>query len=318
MEYRFFGKTGVRISQITLGTMTFGREADEKQSRQIMSKALDIGINSFDTANIYNRGVSEEIVGRFLASCRDDIFLATKVHFPVSEKPNDRGSSKLHILRSVEGSLKRLHTDRIDLLYLHHWDDNAALEESLSALDILVTQGKILYGGVSNFSAWQVMKALWVCDVKGFYPIVAIQPMYNLLKRQAEVEILPMAHAENLAVLVYSPQAGGLLTGKYLRGAQGRLDNNEMYKKRYSDPTYEGTVKKFVSYAEESGKLPGALAIAWTISHPAVTSAIVGASTTEQFAESLTCLDYRLSDEERTKISSLSPEPPLATDREKT
>lgn len=317
MEYRFLGKTGVRISPITLGTMTFGKEADEKQSRQIMSKALDIGINAFDTANIYNKGMSEEIVGRFLASCREDIFLASKVHFPVSEKPNDRGSSKLHILRSVERSLKRLNTDRIDLLYLHHWDDNTALYESLSALDLLISQGKVIYGGVSNFSAWQVTKALWISDVKGLCPIVAIQPMYNLLKRQAEVEILPMARSENLAVLVYSPQAGGLLTGKYLRGARGRLDKNEMYQKRYSHPGYEDTVKRFVAYAAEAGKTPGALAIAWTISHPAVTSAIVGATTIEQFEESMTCLDFRLSEEERAKISSLSPEPPLATDREK-
>jgi len=315
MEYVPFGKTGIRVSRLCLGTMTFGKEADEKTSFAIMDRAQEIGINFFDTANVYSKGGSEEIVGRWLVGKRESIVLASKVHGPMGDGPNDWGSSRRNILLAVEKNLTRLKTDWLDILYLHLWDDFAALEESLGALTTLVEQGKVMYCGVSNFSAWQTMKAIAISEVKGLAPIACIQPMYNLVKRQAEVEILPLALAENLAVCPYNPLAAGLLTGKYLRGEKGRIDENEMYNKRYANPQYTETAKRFVPCAESLGHSPAALALAWVMSHPAVTSTILGARNLVQLNDCLGCLDIRLSPEDRAKITALSIDPPLATDR---
>lgn len=315
MNYVLMGRTGVRVSEVCLGTMTFGNEADESTSIAMMNRALDIGINFFDTANVYNKGLTEEIVGRWLPPHREEIILASKVHFPTGDGPNERGSSRRNITLSLERSLKRLKTDWLDILYLHHWDDETALEESLSAITTLVEQGKVLYAAASNFSAWQTMKAIAVAEAKRLAPIVAIQPMYNLVKRQAEVEILPMALSEELAVFPYNPLAAGLLTGKYDHGEKGRLTESEMYAKRYSDPIYRTIAARFVEYAHSKGFSPPALAVAWVNAHPAVTAAIVGARNLEQFNDTLACLEIRLTPEEQAEISSLSPTPPLATDR---
>lgn len=315
MEYVGFGNTGIRVSPLCLGTMTFGKEADEKTSFGLMDRAFDVGLNFFDTANIYNKGVTEQIVGKWLKSRRDRIILASKVHFATGEGPNDRGSSRRHILMEVEKSLERLQTDWLDILYLHHWDPETPIEETLSALTTLVEQGKVHYCGVSNFSAWQVMKAVGASHLGGFAPIACIQPMYNLVKRQAEVEILPMAFAEGLAVCPYNPLAAGLLTGKYSRGEQGRLSDNAMYQARYGDPLYAEVADRFVAYALEKGKSPAALAVAWVMSHPAVTSAIIGARNLEQLDDTIGCLDIALPSEERSEVSALSSEPAPATDR---
>ncbi len=316
MRMRYLGKTGVSVSEICLGTMTFGNEADEATSAGLMDHAFQAGVNFFDTANIYNGGRSEEIVGRWLKGRREAIVLATKCHFPTGDGPNERGSSRRNILLSVEKSLARLGTDWIDLLYLHHWDSNTAIEESLAAVDALVRQGKVLYAAASNFAAWQVMKAAGIAERRGFGPITAIQPMYNLLKRQAEVEILPMAQSEGIAVCPYNPMAAGMLTGKYLRGEQGRLDVNQVYKKRYGAEHYPEVSRDFVVYAQERGVSPAALAVAWVASHPAVTSAIIGARNLDQLRDTLGCAAIALTAEERAEISALSPAPPLATDRE--
>ncbi len=316
MRYSFLGKTGLHVSEICLGTMTFGNEADETTANAIMARAADAGINFFDTANVYNQGRTEEIVGRWLSERRESIVVATKCHFPFGDGVNDRGSSRRNIVLSVENSLRRLRTDWIDILYLHHWDDHAAVEESLAALDTLVRQGKVLYPAVSNFAAWQTMKALAHCRSCGLAPIAAIQPMYNLLKRQAEVEILPMALAEGVAVCPYNPMAAGLLTGKYLRGEGGRLDVNKAYQKRYGNEHYRETVAAFVAYARQRSVSPAALAVAWVVTHPAVTSAIVGARNLDQFHDTLACVDIHLAADERAEIAALSLPPPLATDRE--
>jgi len=315
MEYVSFGKTGIRVSPVCLGTMTFGKEADESTSFKLMDRAFDAGINFFDTANIYNKGVTEKMVGKWLKPRRDRVVLASKVHFSTGDGPNDRGSSRRHILMEVDKSLSRLQTDWLDILYLHHWDSETPVEETLSALTTLLEKGKVHYCGVSNFAAWQVMKALGVSRAGGFAPISAIQPMYNLVKRQAEVEILPMALSEGLAVCPYNPLAAGLLTGKYSRGEKGRLSENSMYKTRYGDPVYRETAGRFVAYAAEKGRSPAALAVAWVMAHPAVTSAIIGARNLEQLADTLGCLDIVLTPEEWSDISALSPEPPVATDR---
>lgn len=317
MEYESFGKTGVRVSKLCLGTMTFGNEADEKESVAIMDRAFDGGVNFFDTADVYNRGTTEEIVGRWLGARRDEIVLATKVHFPTGKGVNERGSTRLHIVKGVEKSLRRLQTDYVDVLYLHHWDEETALEESLGALTHLVNQGKVLYCAVSNFSAWQTVEAVCTAEKHGFAPVAAIQPMYNLVKRQAESEILPMAQAKGLAVCPYSPMGAGLLTGKYQRNESGRIAINAMYKERYKNPEYREVSDRFVAYAQSKGLSPAALSVAWVARHPAVTSPIVGMRNLEQLELALGSLDIPLDEAMRKEITELSIEPPLPTDREK-
>lgn len=316
MNYVNLASTGVKVSRVCLGTMTFGKEADEAEGRAIMDRAFDAGINFFDTANIYNKGITEEIVGRWIKERRDSVVLASKCHFPTGDGVNERGSSRRHILRAVEDSLLRLQTDWIDLLYLHHWDDEVALEQSLAALDTLVRQGKVMYCGVSNFSAWQTMKAAALARSLGLAPIVAIQPMYNIVKRQAEVEILPLALSENIAVCPYNPLAAGLLTGKYHRNQTGRLKESEMYARRYEAPAYWEAAARFLDHADKVGDPPAALALAWVMSHPAVTSTIIGARSVDQFNDTVRGAKIVLTSEERQAISALSPAPPRATDRE--
>lgn len=316
MNYVSFGRTGIRVSQVCLGTMTFGNEADETASQAIMDHAWDAGINFFDTANIYNKGLTEEIVGRWAKSRRAKLILASKVRFPMGDGPNDWGASRRHILMSVEQSLRRLQTDWLDILYIHRWDDATPLDETLAALNTLVEHGKVHYAAVSNFAAWQTMQAVAESRHRHQAPVVAIQPMYNLLKRQAEVEILPMAQALGLAVCPYNPLAAGILTGKYLRGEHGRLNESANYAKRYGVPTQDEVSARFVAHAHERGVSPAALAIAWVGSHPAVTAPILGARSVAQLTDTLGCVDIALTPEERAEISRLSPAPPLATDRE--
>jgi len=316
MRYRYFGKTGIQVSEVCLGTMTFGKEADEKTANAIMDRAVEKGINFFDTANIYCKGLTEEIVGRWIKPRREDIVLATKVHFPTGDGPNQRGCSRRHIHLEVDRSLKRLQTDWLDVLYFHHWDEHTSIEHSLDAITTLIERGKVHYCGVSNFSAWQTMKTISVAEARGFAPIVVVQPMYNLLKRQVEVEILPLAEHEHLAVCPYSPIAAGLLSGKYHRGESGRITEHTMYTERYKDKAYMEIAGRFVDYARAKGLSPAALANAWVMSNPAITSAIVGARNLAQFDEALGCIDIALSPEQRAEITALSIDPPLATDRE--
>ncbi len=215
MEYRLLGKTGVKVSALCFGTMSFGGDADYQTSSEMFSRCLDAGINFFDCANVYGRGRSEEILGELMAGVRDDLVITSKVRMPMGDGVNDYGLSRRHIMMQVEASLKRLNTDRLDVYFVHHFDKDAAIEETLRALDDLVSQGKILYPGVSNWSAWQIAKALGVSAARGLARFEVIQPMYSLAKRQAEVEILPLALSEQMGVIPYSPLGGGLLTGKY-------------------------------------------------------------------------------------------------------
>jgi len=316
MKFVRLGRTGLEISEVCLGTMTFGNESDEKVSLALMDDAFDRGINFFDCAHNYNKGVTEEIVGRWLGPHRDEIILTTKIFFPFGGGRNDRGLSRRNILASMDRSLKRLQTDRVEILYLHHWDEYAALEESLSAVNTLIEQGKVLYLGISNFAAWQVEKAVGLATLNHMAGPVCIQPMYSLVKRQAEVELLPMAAHEGLAVFPYNVIGAGLLTGKYLRGETGRLTETEMYRQRYDNPAYASIAERFVAYARDRHVSPAALAAAWVMSHPAITAPIIGARTLEQFHDTLACADIRLSPEQREEIGALSYTPPHATDRE--
>lgn len=318
METKFIGETGVRSSRLAFGTMSFGGESDRETSAAIYRRAREAGIFHFDTANIYSKGASEEILGELIRHERDEIFLATKGYFPTGEGPNERGSSRYHLRNAVEASLRRLKTDRIDLYYLHRFDEMTALEESLRALDDLIRQGKILYLGLSNFAAWQVQKSIGLAELRGLTKPIAIQPMYNLVKRAAEIELLPMAESERLGVFPYSPLGGGLLTGKYFGGKRerdSRLDRSAMYADRYGDADEKEGARRFVDFARERGYSPIALAIAWVASHPAVTAPLLGARNVEQLEVQLDALSIPMHAALREEISALTKAPPLATDR---
>ena len=318
MSYRFLADTGVAVSPLAFGTMSFGGDADAATARVLFERCREAGINLFDTADVYQSGRAEEILGQLARDCRDELIIATKAYFPMGPDINARGASRRHLTRAVEASLRRLQTDRVDIFYVHRFDGKTALEDTLRTLDDLVTNGKVLYLAASNFAAWQVEKALGISARHGWAGFKCIQPMYNLLKRQAEVEILPMAQAENLGVFTYSPMAGGLLSGKYGRKPQadaGRITANPLYKVRYGGEQVFETAERFANFARERGFEPAALAVAWVGSHPAVTAPLIGARNLEQFQASLGALDIRMTPELRGEIAALSPEPPPATDR---
>jgi aryl-alcohol dehydrogenase-like predicted oxidoreductase len=318
MQYRTVGKTGIQVSSLCLGTMSFGGIADVETSQAIFRRSLEKGINFYDTANVYNGGRSEEILGKLIAGIRDEIVLTSKVCFPTGKDVNARGMSRRHIFLSVEESLRRLNTDRLEFYFIHHFDTLTAIEETLLALDDLQRQGKILYPAVSNWAAWQIAKALGISDKSGLARFELIQPMYNLVKRQAEVELLPMAQSEQVGVISYSPLGGGLLSGKYGVGRkpeQGRLVEQASYTQRYSEEAYYDVAERFASYALERGLHPATLAVAWVASHPAITAPIIGARNLEQLEPSLAALDLVLDEASRKEIASLSPAPPPATDR---
>ena len=316
MDYRSLGHTGVQVSRLCFGTMSFGGDADETTSRALYRRCRDAGINFFDTADVYNAGRSETILGKLIATERDELVIATKAYFPSGKEPTARGSSRYHLVRAVEGSLRRLGTDRIDVLYLHHYDANTALDDTLKSVELLIQQGKVLYPAASNFAAWQAMRALGIAERQGWAKLAVLQPMYNLAKRQAEVEILPMAHAMNVGVCPYSPLAGGLLSGKYgSPGAEGRLTTNAMYKARYADPAHHDLAAHLSAIAHELDYHPATLAVAWVASHPAVTAPILGARNVAQLEPSLAAAEVPMTPELRARLSQLSPEPPPATDR---
>lgn len=318
MQFRILGRTGVKVSQLCFGTMSFGAEADEATAAAMFKRCREIGINFFDCANSYSTGRAEEILGKLAASERNELVLTTKVCSPMGKGVNDRGLSRRHIMLQVEASLRRLKTDRIDLLFVHHFDRDTPMEETLRALDDLVEQGKILYPGVSNWSAWQIAKAHGVAAREHLARFECIQPMYNLVKRQAEVEILPFAQSEQVGVIPYSPLGGGLLSGKYStkdKPEQGRLVQNKMYNKRYGEGMYYEIAENFTAHAQSRGLHPATLAIAWVMAHPAITAPIIGARNVEQLEASLAAVDVPMTPAWWQEISALSYEPPLATDR---
>jgi aryl-alcohol dehydrogenase-like predicted oxidoreductase len=317
MKYNPVGRSGLKVSSLAFGTMTFGDGADEAMSKKLYRMCQDIGINTFDCANVYAGGISEKILGELVKGHRDEVVLTTKAYYPMSGDINARGGSRFHLIKALDDSLKRLDIEYIDIYYLHCFDEETPLEESLSALNDFVRQGKVLYLGLSNFASWQVMKAKSICEQKGFASITCIQPMYNLLRRQCEAELLPMADSEGLGVFSYGPLAGGLLTGKYLKDktSQGRLNQDEMYRKRYADQTNLDIAENFVNFANVNGYHPVSLAIAWAAAHKAVTAPLIGARKTEQLAPVLASLDIQMTEDLYQEISALSPRPALPTDR---
>lgn len=318
MMYKNLGKTGLKVSPLCLGTMTFGKETDEPVAAQIFAKCRDRGINFIDTADVYSKGLTEEIVGRLLKPCRDEWIVCSKFQGRMGPGPNDRGGSRRYMTLAIDASLKRLQTDRIEFYFIHNFDPDTPLEETLEGLDHLIRQGKILYPAISNAAAWQIMKGLGLSAQKGLARFECIQPMYNLVKRQAEVEILPMAAAENVGVISYSPTAAGMLTGKYLRqnaGAAGRIEENQFYKARYDDERYRLTTARFAEWCTSRGWDLATVSVAWAATHPAITAPIIGARTIDHITATLAALDFPMNAELRKEISDLSDQPPLATDR---
>ncbi|MCU1457985.1 MAG: putative oxidoreductase (related to aryl-alcohol dehydrogenase) [Actinomycetia bacterium] len=303
MELRPFGRTGVKVSELCLGTMTFGNEADEATSKAMVDRFLDAGGNFVDTADVYSHGLSEEITGRALKGRRDEVILATKVRFRMGPGPNDIGLSRKHIEIGIEASLRRLGTDYVDLYQVHCWDPRTPLEESLSTLNDLVREGKVRYIGCSNFAAWQLAKALGISALREWEPFVSLQPEYSLITRDIERELLPLCLDAGLAVLPWSPLAGGILTGKYTRDAPlesgtrgGDTENEITFTYRLDDRAWK-VVEAVVEVAEKAGKTPAQVALNWVLHRPGVTAPIIGARNLEQLNANIDATGWELDPE---------------------
>ncbi len=313
MEYIRLGRSGLKVARVCLGSMTFGREADEAMAFKLMDRYVELGGNFIDTADMYAAGASEEIVGRWLKQrgCRDKIVLATKVFATTGPGPNDGGLSRLHIQHAIEASLKRLQTDVVDLYQIHRWDPNAPIEETLETLNDLVRQGKVRYLGCSNLAAWQLLKYLNVSEKNHWSRFISLQPIYNALSRGIENELLPLCAVEGLGVITYNPLAGGMLTGKYQRAQEmpkgARLEAFAIYYKRYYTDEALNVVEHFCAAAQARGVTPAQLALAWVLAEPRVTCPIMGARNLEQFNDTIGGLNIKLSAEERAEITAVMP-----------
>ena len=307
MEYVKFGSTGIKVSRICLGCMSFGTSQwmlEIDQARPIIQRALDLGINFFDTANFYSRGRSEEIVGEVLKEHRDNLILATKVYFPIGEGPNERGLSRVHIMQQIEDSLKRLQTDYVDLYYIHRWDYETPIEETLRTLDDLIHHGKVRYLAASSMWAWQFAKALWTSDRLNLERFVAMQNHYNLCYREEEREMIPFCQNQGIAIIPWSPLARGFLTGKYQQDQSPdslRYQHDYLMKERYFRPEDFDVVKQVEELATEKGVKPAQIAMAWLF-HKDITAPILGATRVEHIEEAVEALDIKLSSTDMERL----------------
>ena len=318
MEYRQLGHSGLRVSALTLGTMTFGGRGHwtrvgatevDTATRQV-DMCLDAGVNLIDTADVYSDGLSEEVVGKTLKGRRDRVLIATKARFAMGDGPNDAGLSRHHLIRACEASLRRLGTDYIDLFQVHEWDGHTPLEETLSALDHLVNSGKVRYIGCSNYSAWHIMKALGISERKNLQRFVSQQIHYSLQARDAEYELVPVALDQGVGILVWSPLAGGLLSGKYRRGQD--MPEGSRHLTDWNEPPVHDEdqlydiVDVLVEIAEARGVSAAQVALAWTLGRPGIATVVVGARTEEQLADNLGAVDLTLEDDERARLDEVS------------
>lgn len=312
MEHRNLGRSGLKVSELCLGTMTFGQATDAAEAERILDAGIDAGIDFIDTANTYADGASEEILGRLLRGRRHRVTLATKFANRTGPGPNDAGWSRGHVLRAVEDSLRRLGTDHIDLYYLHHVDPDTPVEETLSTLDALVRSGKIRHVAASNLEGWRLLDAIWRAETRGWEPIVAYQPQYNLLVRDIEEEILPVCRLKQVGVVPWAPLAGGLLTGKYGTGvaplAGSRSADGWAFRDRigFLHPERERIVAALVETAREIGRSPAAVAIRWLVDRPEVTSVILGVRDAGQLAANLEAAGWRLDPEHAARLEAAS------------
>ena len=294
MDRVTLGRSGLEVSRICLGTMTFGGQADEDAARRMVDRCLDAGVTFFDTANVYGQGRSETILGRALAGRRQQVVVASKVRGVMKDAPEESGLAKSQILRAVESTLRRLGTDYLDIYYLHQPDYGVPLEESLEAIDELVRAGKVRYPASSNYAAWQVVRMLWLAAERQYRPAEITQPMYNLLARGIEQEYVPMCRESGVATVVYNPLAGGLLTGKQNLQAPiegSRFDKNQMYLDRYWHAAYFDAVEELRGLARREGRSLASLALNWLLHHTPTDCVILGASRIEQLEENLKALD---------------------------
>jgi aryl-alcohol dehydrogenase-like predicted oxidoreductase len=318
MEYRQLGQSGLRVSVLSLGTMTFGGRTifskvgatDVDGARRQVDLCIEAGVNLFDTANCYSDGVSEEILGQVLEGRRDDLLIATKARMVVGPGPNDGGASRYHLIRECEKSLRRLRTDRIDLYQLHEWDGQTPLDETLAALDSLVRSGKVRYVGASNYSGWHLMKALATADRHGYARFVSQQIYYSLQARDAEYELVPVTIDQGLGILVWSPLAGGLLSGKYRRGQKtpegSRHFNNWGEPPIHDEDQLYNIIDVLVEIADSRKISAAQIALAYLLGRPGITSLVVGARTEAQLVDNLGAANLTLSSEERTRLDSAS------------
>jgi aryl-alcohol dehydrogenase (NADP+) len=310
MQYVHLGRAGVKVSRISLGCMPFGRDGGWKieldEARKMMKKAIDLGINFFDTANVYSQGRSEEILGECLMGYRDDMVVATKVFAATSDRPNDRGLSRRHIMQQIKASLKRLRTDYVDLYQIHHWDYATPIEETMRSLDDIVRQGMAHYIGASTAFAWQFLKALCTSERLGLEKFVSMQNHYNLVYREEEREMIPLCRQEGIAIIPFSPLARGFLTGKYRRGENprtARYKSDSKLAERYFKPEDYEVLQVVEALAKQKGVSPAQVALAWLL-HKNVTSPIVGASRTEHIEEAVNALDLKLDGEEMARLET--------------
>jgi aryl-alcohol dehydrogenase-like predicted oxidoreductase len=311
MDYRNLGRTGVKVTPLCLGCMNFGQRTEEDDAIRIIHGALDRGLNFLDTANVYNRGRSEEIVGAALQrrGGRDAVVLATKVHGRMADDdPNMRGNSRRHILQQCDASLRRLRTDWIDLYQIHRPQSAVPIDETLRALDDLIRAGKVRYVGTSTFAAWKVVESLWVAKELGLNRFVTEQPPYHLLDRRIERELIPMARTFGLGIIPWSPLAGGFLTGKYRRGEQAPKGSRQQADRRgmRTDAAFD-VVEKVEALAGAKGCTASQLALAWCMAQPGITSPIIGPRTMEQLEDNLGALDVTVTDEDRGALDEVTP-----------
>ncbi|HHX44028.1 MAG TPA: aldo/keto reductase [Chloroflexi bacterium] len=315
MQYRDLGRTGVQVSELCLGCMMFGGRTEPQVSMDIIDRAIDAGINFFDTANVYNRGRSEEVVGQALKrnGKRNRIVIATKVHGRmIEDDPNGRGNHRRHIIQQCEDSLRRLQTDWIDVYQLHRPDSGLAIDETLRALDDLIRHGKVRYIGTSTFAAWQLMEALWAAKELGLNRFVTEQPPYHLLDRRIERELVPFAQTYGVALIPWSPLAGGFLTGKYRPGEappEGtRLAGRDDPRTRalLAERSY-GVLETLQTMAAEKGVTASQLALAWVAQQPAITAPIIGPRTMEQLEDNLGAIEVVITDEDRRRFDEVAP-----------
>ncbi|GGL15494.1 aldo/keto reductase [Mangrovihabitans endophyticus] len=321
MEYRQLGRTGLRVSTLTLGTMGFGGtgwaspvgKVDVDGAREQIALARDAGVNLIDTADVYSSGLSEEILGQALGESRDDVLIATKARMPMGDGPNDAGLSRHHIIRAAEASLRRLGTDHIDLYQVHEWDGQTPLEETLTALDDLVRSGKVRYLGCSNYAAWQMTKALGIAERHGLERFASTQVFYSLQNRDIEAEIVPAVLDQGLGILVWSPLAGGLMSGKYRRGVDAPAGSRHLTD--WDEPPVHdedklyNTIETAVKIGESHGVSAAQVSLAYLLRKPGVTSLIVGARTPEQLRDNLAAADLSLTDDEVAALDEVSGEP---------
>ena len=310
MNYRRLGRTGLKVSEICLGTMTFGHGTNEAEATRIVDLAFDAGINFFDTANSYADSESEMILGKALQGRRRNAVVATKFFNPMGPDVNDSGMSRFHMMQAVEDSLRRLQVDYIDIYYIHHVDTQTPLDETLRALDDLVRQGKVRYTACSNYEAWRLLEAVWLSDHKGWERFAAYQPQYSLVVRDIEQEIIPVCALKGIGVVVWSPLGGGFLTGKYTPGQRtvpgSRSEEGWAYPDRYFAANADEILDVLLEIAKELGRSPAQVATRWVLEQPAITSAIVGARTLVQARDNFGAAGWTLPADALGRLNDVS------------